>query len=613
MFYITNSPSQSTFKMCIKFLTKKSLLLFTVTLIAFSGCNNKGADSINDSNNRTSIGGDAIYGGNLCVSEEESFRSIFPGKIEDATSAKIASQIHDGLVNFNSKDLTISPSIAKDWSINEDQTEYTFFLRNNVYFHDDPCFSNNKGRKVTANDFKFAFELLCSNNFEVSFNMFIDKIVGANEFKNGSAESIAGLTILNDSTLTIKLNEPHSSFIYNLAMPNSSVIAKEAFEAYGISMTVGAGPFKFTESENELTDLYLVYNENYYMKDSYGNKLPYLDSVHFQFIPSKVAELELFKSKDLSIIYGLPPNKIAEVFSENSANFTNRPPKTYVNQEHELITQYYEFNSKIPPFDNPLVRKAFNYAIDKKKIISTTLNGQGAVGDKGMTPEVLLFKKYDYNRINGYDFDPLKARKLLADAGYPNGKDFPVVTLELNLGGNTHVMVAQEIQHQLNAVLNIWIEIEQVSFTDKIEHSKYGKSEMFRSAWVADFPSPESFLSLFYGENVPSSLDEPSYPNTTRYKNSTFDSLFVAGTKMKSEADRFEYFAEAERIMMEDAPVIILWYQENYTLYHSEIRNFHYNAIEYFDFSNVFIKTLTAEEYEKMEAEWANPDNSKVK
>ena len=174
-------------------------------------------------------------------------------------------------------------------------------------------------------------------------------------------------------------------------------------------------------------------------------------------------------------------------------------------------------------------------------------------------------------------------------------------------------MVAEEIQHQLNAVLNIWIEIEQVSFTDKIEHSKYGKSEMFRSAWVADFPSPESFLSLFYGKNVPASLEEPSYPNTTRYKNEIFDSLFVAGTKMEFEADRFEYFAEAERLMMEDAPVIILWYQENYTLYHSEIRNFHYNAIEYFDFSNVFIKTLTAEEYEKMEAEWTNPDNSRVK
>jgi peptide/nickel transport system substrate-binding protein len=484
--------------MCIKILNNNLLAFFIIISIVFTGCQNQDTQSSEEANlTRTAIGDNAVYGGVLCVSDEESFRSIFPGKIEDATSAKIAGQIHDGLVAFNPKDLTIAPCIAKDWWINENQTEYTFELRTNVYFHNDNCFANGKGRRVTAQDFKYSFELLCSDDFEVSYNMFIDKITGSEAFKNGDAEFLSGVTVLNDSTLTINLKEPHSSFIYNLAMPNSSVIAKEAYEQYGTSLTIGAGPFKFTESVNELYDLFLVYNENYYMTDSYGNQLPYLDSIHFQFIPSKVAELELFKSKDLSIIYGLPPNKIAEVFSENSANFTNRPPKTYVNQEHELVTQYYEFNSSKSPFDNINVRKAFNYAIDKKKIISSTLNGQGALGDKGITPEVMLFKKYDYSRINGYQFDPGKARRLLADAGYPNGKGFPSVTLELNLGGNTHLMVAQEVQHQLKSVLNIWIEIEQVSFTDKIEHSKYGKSEIFRSAWVADYPSPESFFKYF--------------------------------------------------------------------------------------------------------------------
>ena len=565
-----------------------------------------------DNLSRTAIGDNAVYGGILKVSDEESFRSIFPGKIEDATSAKIAGHIHDGLVAFNPKDLTVSPCIAKDWSVSEDQTTYTFELRTNVYFHDDPCFENGTGRKVTAQDFKFSFELLCSDKFEVSYNTFIDKISGSDSYKNGETATLSGVSVLNDSTLSIKLTEPHSSFIYNLALPNSSVISKEAYEKYGTSLTIGCGPFKFTESKDELTDLFLIYNENYYMKDSYGNQLPYLDSIHFQFIPSKVAELELFKSKDLSIIFGLPSTKIAEVFSENSSNFTNRPPKTYVRHESELVTQYYEFNSSRPPFDNIKIRKAFNYAIDKKRIIET-LRGQGTLGSKGITPQVLLFKKYDFNRINGYQFDPIKARKLLAEAGYPNGDGFPKVTLELNLGGNTHLMVAQEIQNQLKSVLNIWIEFEQVSFTDKIEHSKYGKSEMFRSAWVADYPSPESFLSLFHGLNVPDSFDEPSYPNTTRYVNARFDSLFVAATKMEDENARFENFAEAEKIMMEDAPIIVLWYQFNYTLYHSEIRNFYYNPIDYFDFTEVYIKTLTAKEFEKIEAEWANPENAKVK
>ena len=191
---------------------------------------------------------------------------------------------------------------------------------------------------------------------------------------------------------------------------------------------------------------------------------------------------------------------------------------------------------------------------------------------------------------------PELARELLKEAGYPNGEGFPPVRLEINLGGNKHKLVATELQYQFLDVLGIHVEVEQVSFADKVEHSKYGKSEIFRSAWVADYPSPESFLSVFYGENVPSTLDEPSNLNTMRYKNEMFDSLYIKGTQTSDKAERYEYFAEAEGIMMDESPVIILWYQENYTLYHSEVRNFYYNAMEYFDFSKVYLKELTAEE-----------------
>ena len=600
--------------------------IFCVCLFVFTGCegdsniDNKENNSKQSSNKtRLAKGDKAVYGGSLKISEEESFRSIFPLEIVDAISAKIASQIHNGLVKFNAKDLSVNSCIAKNWEIDSSETVYTFELRDNVYFHDDPCFENGKGTKVTANDFKYTFELLCSKDFEHSFNMIKNNIKGAKEFYNGETSELEGVEVVDEHTLRIYLNEPLSSFIYKLAMPNISVISKTAYEKYGVKMKVGAGAFIYTEPENELTDIYLVANTNYFLQDSYGNKLPYLDSVHFHFNESKMIELEMFKQKKISLIHGLPPSKIVEVFAEKSYNFTDSPPQWIVEHDPELVTQYYEFNSSIPPFDDIRVRQAFNYAIDKEKILLNTLKNQGAIGSKGITPNVQLFNKYDFSEIKGYDYNPELAKKLFAEAGYPNGKGFPNVRLELNLGGNTHLLVAQEIQHQLNAILNIWIEFEQVSFSDKIEHSKYGKSEIFRSAWVADYPSPESFLSIFYGGNLPDdkwndskkSFNKPCYPNTMRFKNERFDELYLMGIKTKNsnEAERFALFAEAEKIMMEQAPVIILWYQENFTLYHSDIRNFHYNSMEHFDFSDVYLKPLTKKEYNALQ----NAGDAKVK
>ncbi len=603
------------FNLKINYLLISFFLLFSLV-----GCGDNETETNEGSNSARKAKGDkAVYGGVLNISEEESFRSIFPPEIVDAISAKIASQIHNGLVKFDSKDLSVKPSIAKDYEIDSTETIYTFELRENVYFHDDPCFNGGKGSKVTANDFKYTFELLCSKGFETSYNMVKNKIKGAQDFYNGDASELEGVEVINDHTLKIYLNEHLSSFIYTLAMPNTSVISKSAYEKYGDDMKVGTGAFLYTKPYNELTDVYLVANNNYFLEDSYGNKLPYLDSIHFHFNESKMSELEMFKKEELSIIHGLPPSKIAEVYAENKNNFNNWPPKWYANHAPELVTQYYEFNSQIPPFNDIRVRKAFNYAINKKKIVEDKLFNQGAVGTKGITPKVQLFNKYDFNKINGYEYNPELAKKLFAEAGYPNGKGFPNVRLELNLGGNTHHLVAQEIQHQLNAVLNIFIEFEQVSFNDKIEHSKYGKSEIFRSAWVADYPSPESFLSIFYGGNVPedswnvdkNSFNKPSYPNTMRFKNEKFDELYLKGIKTKNsnEAERYELFSEAEKIMMEQAPVIILWYQENYTLFYSSIRNFHYNSMEHFDFSDVYIKALTSEEYDALQ----NSESSKVK
>lgn len=575
----------------------KCLFYILSFAIVVSSCSNTGSTDKDTSKPRVANGSTIRYGGKLNLAESEKYASLFPAEILDATSTKIASQIHNGLVKFDAKDLSILPCIAKDWEIDKTQTEYTFRLRTNAYFHDDSCFKENKGRVITANDFKYTFELLSHPEFSINFDaLFKSRLKGASDFYNGKTKEIEGIKVINDSTLKLILTKPNNSFIYSLAHVATSVISKEAYLKYGKELKVGSGPFLFNNPEDIQKQLILTYNPNYYLVDTEGNQLPYLDSVCFNFIGNKIKELELFNNNKLSVIHGLPASKIASVISDDIANFNEVPPKNILDRKPEMGVNYYEFNLTRPPFDNKKVRQAFCYAVNKAKISSNILRGQGSIAKHGITPKIPTFNGYKFNLIEGYNFNPERAKKLLAEAGYPNGKGFPYTRLEVNNEGGIHSTVASQIIAQVNNTLGINIELDQVSFKDKIEHSKYAKSEIFRSGWVADFPSPESFLILCYGSNIPTSLDQPSYPNTMRYKNSKFDSLFDLGRSTLDKTLSYEYFVKAEKILIEDAPLIPLWYNEDYYLRKSEIRNFNYNPMEHYDLVSVYIKTLTKEE-----------------
>ncbi len=579
----------------------KYIIPFLVT--GLIGCGpTEGTDGDGETNKRVSDGKTVFYGGTLNVCEEETYSSIFPLEVVDVTSFKISTQIHDGLVEYNPKDFSLRSAVAENWTVNDENTEFTFSLRKDVKFHDDECFSGGKGKTLTAQDVKFTFELLCSKEYEINYSSLIKPYLkGAEDFFNGTADHISGLEIIDDYTVKFTLNEPSSSFIYILAMPNTSIIAKEAYDKYGKEMTVGCGPFLYTKSKDLTKDLYLVYNPKYYQKDENGNALPYLDSIHFSFIPSKLTQLEKFNTDEISIIEGLPSAKITQVVSENIENFKNTPPKTILDRQPALSSQYYAFTCTKVPFNDVKVRQAFNYAIDRSAIVNNILNGQGLPGTHGITPKIPAFNSYDFSRIEGYSYDPEKARQLLAEAGYPDGKDFPEITLEINLGGSVHKLVATEVERQINQTLGINISIDQVSFKNKIEHSKYGQSELYRAAWVADYPSPESFLSILYGAEVPETMEEPSYPNTMRYKNAQYDSLFNLGKITVDKIKRNDYFAEAEKIMMNEAPIMVLWYTENYTMYHSQVRGFYNNGLQIADYSRVYLKEMTAEEVAEQE------------
>ncbi|MES2591249.1 MAG: ABC transporter substrate-binding protein [Bacteroidota bacterium] len=572
---------------------KKSLFLFLSLAVFFASCSNSGHDG-SDSKAK----GDKVYGGTLRVNETEQYQTLYPASITDVVSYHIANQIYEGLVKFNPKDLTIVPCLAEKWDVDAAGTTYTFYLKKGVMFQDDDCFSGGKGRELKASDVKYSYELICIDNKE-NFNFsatFKDRVVGANKFFEASKDKangeVEGIKIIDDYTIKILLTTPSTSFLYALAAPATSIIPKEAVEKYNTSTKVGTGPFIFLGNSNG-EEVVLKRNSNYHDVDSLGNRLPFLDSVIISFLPTKKEELENFKNGDLAVVIGLPSESIKDMVEKEITDFQNKPPKYILDRSPEMASQYYTFNLTKAPFNNVKVRQAFSYAINRNRIIEEVLKGEAyGPGVYGISPP--SFKEYDNTKIKGYDFDPKLAKQLLAEAGYPEGKGFPSVKIELNSGGSKSADIVLEVQKQLMDVLNVNVDFEVVSLKQKLEDEKYARADIFRGSWIADFPSPENFLWVLYGSSVPDDINMPSWPNTPRYKNPEFDKLFEAGKSAKTTAESYSNFMKAEQLLMDDAPIMVLWYGENYRLVKSNVRGFYSNPMRHRDYSQVYLKDITS-------------------
>lgn len=573
--------------------TNRHFTIVLAAILLLNSCGPGGGDG-----DRPDVAkGYVVYGGTMSISGNDKYQSLYPAAIQDVGSFYVASQIHRGLVRFDPSNIEeVLPSIASSWEVEEKGLRYTFKLNQDVRFHDDACFSGGTGRLITAQDVIYSFETLCTkdeNNLNFS-NTFQDKLKGATAFYEGEATSISGLTAPDDYTIVLELEEPSTTLLYTLASPTTSIIAKEAVEMYGADLKVGTGAFIFGAEDAENETLSLVRNNNYFEVDSFGNKLPYLDTVLFVYGGSETTKLVSFKAGELHYMNDVPADKIKSFVSDNAEDFTASPPRFLLNISPEMTTHYYEFNLTREIFKDSLVRQAISYAVDRSRIVDRVLKNEAfGVGVYGITPP--SFKDYNITTIDGFSFDPEKAKSLLAKAGYVNGKNFPPIKIEVNSGGSRNYKVAMEIQKQLADVLNINVEVEFVSFGKKLEDATNGNFDIVRAAWVADYPTPESFLSLFYGKFLPDSLHFPSYPNVTRYNNPIFDEYFEKGKRETDRKKQHEYFLKAEQEMIKDAPVFVLWYSEDYRLINSSVRNFYTNPINALDLTEVYLKDRDSE------------------
>lgn len=386
------------------------------------------------------------------------------------------------------------------------------------------------------------------------------------------------------------MNNASGIFLQILANPVTSIISEAAYKQNYENLKIGAGPFVYDAKFSTPQRITLTRNPNYYGKDEKGNSLPYLDSVIVDILNSTEEGLTAFKEGRCEYVGSIPSNAVRTIVEENIKDFENNPPAFILERSSEMISQYYLFNLHKPPFNNVKVRQAFNYAIDRDKIIDKVLQGQAyGPGSYGITPPT--FEAYKVGDIIGYNFDPEKAKKLLMEAGYPGGVGFPEVSLVVNSGNTRNNTVAAEIQRHLRENLNVNITFESLSNNEKYRLQHKGMGNIFRDGWIADYPSPESFLSVFYGEPVPVDTSKTSYPNTQRYVNKEFDKYYKMGRDARQKDSSYVYFMKAEQILMSEAPIMVLWYESNYRLISSKLKNFVVNPLRYFDLTRVMIGT----------------------
>jgi oligopeptide transport system substrate-binding protein len=499
------------------------------------------------------------------INLDEGLTSLDPAFCRNHNTIWMDNQLYNGLVQIDDS-LKTSPCIAKSWEISPDGKIYTFHLRNDVSFQDDAHFKNGIGRKVSATDFAYSFSRLIDPKVMSSGSwIFSDKVAGKQAFE-----------AVDDSTFRITLKQPFAPFISMLTAQYCSVVPKEVVEFYDKdfrSHPVGTGPFKFKYlKEGEV--MVLLKNEKYWERDNKGKQLPYLDAVRATFIDDKQTSFMEFIKKKLDFFNDIDGSYRDDILTKSGQITRKYKGQFVISTGPYLNTMYLGMlvDTTLPivkhsPLRILKIRQAINYAIDKQKLIKYLRNSLGTPGNQGFIPKGM--PGFNETAIKGYSYNPAKAARLLAEAGYPNGANMPPITLTTTVAYHNLI---EYIQGELDRV-NIKTKIEVTQGASLREMVAKNGINFFCGTWIADYPDGENYLSLFYSKNK-----IPFGPNYTGFNNRDFDHLFEQAYNVKDDEQRFALYRQMDNVIMAHAPVVVLYYDKRVNLYQNNISGYSVNA-----------------------------------
>jgi len=470
--------------------------------------------------------------------EHKNIGSLDPAFAKDNADIWATHQLFNGLVQMDDS-LHVKPSIAKNWTLSDNGLSYNFVLKNNVYFHKHKLFGKDSTRLVTASDFEYSFNRLLDKNIASSGQWIFNKV---NTFK-----------AINDTIFNITLKQPFPAFLGLLTMKYCSVVPKEITEYYGSdfrSNPIGTGPFKFKRWEENIK-LVFRKNENYFETTKDGQKLPHLEAVAITFLPDKQSEFMQFIQGNLDFLNSLDASYQDEILTTNGELRDKYINTININRGPYLNTEYLAFymDSDLNEIQSKQIREAINYGFDRKKMMTYLRNGIGIAANGGFIPKGLP----GYNANIGYTYQPVKAKKLIAEYKAQNNNRTPEVTITTT---SNYLNFCEYIQRELIKIgLNIKVDVIPASTLK--EGKANGKLDLFRASWVADYPDAQNYLSLFYSENF-----APNGPNYTHFSNTDFDKWYNQAFNTTEASERTKLYTKMDSLVIKNAPIVPLYYDE---------------------------------------------------
>ncbi len=492
-----------------------------------------------------------------------SFRGVFSGYLSsepsnldpargvDVNEASIQAKVFDGLVRYDEK-MRLVGNLAESWTVSPDGKELVFKLKQNVFFHD--------GQALTSSDVVFSLDRILDPTVGSPRTWVLEKVEGATERMRGETDRVAGITAVDDFTVSIKLSAPFAPFLCLLSMPACYILPSGSASAISdrsfFEKPFGTGPFKITERVRD-SHIRLAANAAYH-----GTRAR-LARMDIRIIPENMkAEME-FESGNLDMLQLYPANY--ERFKSDpdfAARITDVP---------SLNVFYIGFNNQTAPFDDVRVRRALNMLVDREKIIKAVYQGRAVSANGSIPPGISGYTEGS----NGLEYNPEEGRRLLKEAGY--SKDRPLTFDLYQRSSQSAFEITRLLQGELKKH-GVVINLKPMEWSALKDAVSKGEAPAFYMSWFGDYPDGENFLfPVFHSSNWGSG------GNRARFKNEEIDRMIEDSVKIQDADRRSEAYSRINRKIAEHAPWIYLWHASESYLTSKKVSNMDFSPMFFCD------------------------------